>query len=448
MNTQQQMLGTEPIGKLLIKYSVPAIIGMMVNGLYNVVDRIFIGNIPNVGSIAIAGVGVTTPIMTIILAFAMLIGIGAVTNISIKLGQGRKEVAEKIVGNAIFLSILIGLLITVVGLVFQNPILSAFGASEESMYFAKEYITIILVGCVFNIIAFVLNSVIRGDGNPKLAAIIMVVGCGLNIVLDAIFIFPFGMGIKGAALATVLSQIITAIWAICYYLRGKSNLQFHTGNLRLEAALVKGIFSIGCAPFAMQIAASLTQVISNNALKAQGGDLAIGAMATISSISLMLLMPIVGVNQGSQPIIGYNYGAGNYARVTKTLKICMTVAIVGLSLAWVGIQMFPHVMVGMFNGDPELMAITVSGLRRYLIVMPLIAIPYLGSNFVQSIGKAKQAMVLSLLRQVIIFIPALLILPKFMGLDGIWFAQPIADIVATLITIFVVRKEICSYQSN
>lgn len=448
MNTQQQMLGTEPIGKLLIKYSVPAIIGMMVNGLYNVVDRIFIGNIPNVGSIAIAGVGVTTPIMTIILAFAMLIGIGAVTNISIKLGQGRKEVAEKIVGNAIFLSILIGLLITVVGLVFQNPILSAFGASEESMYFAKEYITIILVGCVFNIIAFVLNSVIRGDGNPKLAAMIMVVGCGLNIVLDAIFIFPFGMGIKGAALATVLSQIITAIWAICYYLRGKSNLQFHTGNLRLEAALVKGIFSIGCAPFAMQIAASLTQVISNNALKAQGGDLAIGAMATISSISLMLLMPIVGVNQGSQPIIGYNYGAGNYARVTKTLKICMTVAIVGLSLAWVGIQMFPHVMVGMFNGDPELMAITVSGLRRYLIVMPLIAIPYLGSNFVQSIGKAKQAMVLSLLRQVIIFIPALLILPKFMGLDGIWFAQPIADIVATLITIFVVRKEICSYQSN
>lgn len=448
MNTQQQMLGTEPIGKLLIKYSVPAIIGMMVNGLYNVVDRIFIGNIPNVGSIAIAGVGVTTPIMTIILAFAMLIGIGAVTNISIKLGQGRKEVAEKIVGNAIFLSILIGLLITVVGLVFQNPILSAFGASEESMYFAKEYITIILVGCVFNIIAFVLNSVIRGDGNPKLAAMIMVVGCGLNIVLDAIFIFPFGMGIKGAALATVLSQIITAIWAICYYLRGKSNLQFHTGNLRLEAALVKGIFSIGCAPFAMQIAASLTQVISNNALKAQGGDLAIGAMATISSISLMLLMPIVGVNQGSQPIIGYNYGAGNYARVTKTLKICMTVAIVGLSLAWVGIQMFPHVMVGMFNGDPELMAITVSGLRRYLIVMPLIAIPYLGSNFVQSIGKAKQAMVLSLLRQVIIFIPALLILPKFMGLDGIWFAQPIADIVATLITIFVVRKEIRSYQSN
>lgn len=448
MNTQQQMLGTEPIGKLLIKYSVPAIIGMMVNGLYNVVDRIFIGNIPNVGSIAIAGVGVTTPIMTIILAFAMLIGIGAVTNISIKLGQGRKEVAEKIVGNAIFLSIFIGLLITVVGLVFQNPILSAFGASKESMYFAKEYITIILVGCVFNILAFVMNSVIRGDGNPKLAAMIMVVGCGLNIVLDAIFIFPFGMGIKGAALATVLSQIITAIWAICYYLRGKSNLQFHTGNLKLEAALVKGIFAIGCAPFAMQIAASLTQVISNNALKAQGGDLAIGAMATISSISLMLLMPIVGVNQGSQPIIGYNYGAGNYARVTKTLKICMTVAIVGLSLAWVGIQMFPHVMVGMFNGDPELMAITVSGLRRYLIVMPLIAIPYLGSNFVQSIGKAKQAMVLSLLRQVIIFIPALLILPKFMGLDGIWFAQPIADIVATLITIFVVRKEIRSYQSN
>lgn len=445
MNKQQQMLGTEPIGRLLLRYSVPAIIGMMVNGLYNVVDRIFIGNIPNVGPIAIAGVGITTPIMTIILAFAMLIGIGAVTQISIKLGQGQKEMAEKLVGNAIFLSVVIGLLISMIGLTFQNPILASFGASQDSLYFAKAYINIILFGCVFNIIAFVMNSIIRGDGNPKLAATIMVVGCGLNIILDALLIMVFQMGIEGAAIATVISQVVTAIWGMSYYLRGKSNLQFCKSNLKLEWHLVKGIFAIGCAPFAIQIAASLTQVISNNALKTYGGDLAIGAMATISSISLMILMPLAGLNQGAQPIIGYNYGAEKYDRATKTLKICITASLAGLALAWIAIQIFPQVMVGLFNGDSELMAMTVGGLRKYLCVMPLITISYLGSNYMQSIGKAKEAMILSLLRQVIILIPMLLFLPKFLGLDGIWFAQPIADVVATVITTVVVLREIRSY---
>lgn len=445
MNQHQQLLGTEPIGKLLIKYSVPAIIGMMVNGLYNVVDRIFIGNIPDVGPIAIAGVGITTPIMTIILAFAMLIGIGAVTNISIKLGQGQKDTAEKIVGNAIFLSIFIGILISIIGLVFQNPILESFGASADSMYFAKAYINIILAGCAFNIIAFVMNSIIRGDGNPKLAAMIMVVGCGMNIVLDAVLIFGFNLGIQGAAIATVISQVATALWGLSYYLRGKSQLKLKRTNMKLEATLVKGIFAIGCAPFAMQIAASLTQVISNNALKTYGGDLAIGAMATISSIAMMLLMPIAGLNQGAQPIIGFNYGAGKYKRAMKTFKIGISVSVIGLAFAWIGIQMFPHVIVKLFNGDPELMKLTVNGLRKYLSVMPLIAIPYLGSNYMQSIGKASHAMVLSLLRQVIILIPVLLILPKFFELNGIWFAQPIADIIATVITIMVVGKELKSY---
>ncbi|MEG0013351.1 MAG: MATE family efflux transporter [Cellulosilyticaceae bacterium] len=446
MNQSEQILGTEPIGKLLIKYSVPAIIGMVVNGLYNVVDRIFIGNIPGVGPLAIAGVGVTMPIMTIILAFGMLIGIGTVTSVSIKLGQGKKEEAEKLIGNAIALSVIIGLIISVVGLLFGDQILQSFGASPESLEYAKAYINIILMGCIFNIIAFVMNCSIRGDGNPKLAAIIMIVGCGTNIILDALFIFGLNMGIQGAALATVISQILTAVWGLAYYMKGKSNLKFAKSSLRLEKKLVKEIVAIGCAPFAMQIAASLIQVISNNALRVHGGDLGIAAMATITSIAMMLLMPIGGLTQGAQPIIGYNYGAEKYDRATKTFNICLLIATIALGIAWVFIQTFPEAVVSLFSSDPELVNITVNGLKKYLVVLFLVGIPYMGANYMQSIGKAKEAMLLSLLRQVIILIPIVLILPNFMGLDGVWFAQPIADIIATVVTVIVVRREFKSYK--
>ncbi|MEG1278257.1 MAG: MATE family efflux transporter [Cellulosilyticaceae bacterium] len=446
MNQSEQILGTEPIGKLLIKYSVPAIIGMVVNGLYNVVDRIFIGNIPGVGPLAIAGVGVTMPIMTIILAFGMLIGIGTVTSVSIKLGQGKKEEAEKLIGNAIALSVIIGLIISVVGLLFGDQILQSFGASPESLEYAKAYINIILMGCIFNIIAFVMNCSIRGDGNPKLAAIIMIVGCGTNIILDALFIFGLNMGIQGAALATVISQILTAVWGLAYYMKGKSNLKFAKSSLRLEKKLVKEIVAIGCAPFAMQIAASLIQVISNNALRVHGGDLGIAAMATITSIAMMLLMPIGGLTQGAQPIIGYNYGAEKYDRATKTFNICLLIATIALGIAWVFIQTFPEAVVSLFSSDPELVNITVNGLKKYLVVLFLVGIPYMGANYMQSIGKAKEAMLLSLLRQVIILIPIVLILPNFMGLDGVWFAQPIADIIATVVTVIVVKREFKSYK--
>ena len=320
MKDNQQILGTEPIGKLLIKYSVPAIIGMIVNGLYNVVDRIFIGNIPGVGPLAITGLGVTMPIMTIIMAFGMLIGIGTTTNISIKLGQGKKEEAEKLIGNAITLALIVGLLISVFGLIFENQILNMFGASEGSLPYAKAYINIILLGSVFNLLGFVFNNAIRGDGNPKLSAMIMVVGCLTNIVLDALFIMVLKMGIQGAAIATITSQFITSIWGLSYYLRGKSNLKFRKTSLKLDKSLVASIFAIGSAPFAMQIAASCVQIICNNSLKTYGGDLAIGAMATINSVIMMVGMPIVGISQGAQPIIGFNYGAKKYDRAHKALK--------------------------------------------------------------------------------------------------------------------------------
>ena len=349
MKNSQQSLGTDPIGKLLIKYSVPAIIGMMVNALYNVVDRMFIGNIPNVGPMAITGLGVTMPITTIIIAFGVLIGIGATTNISIKLGQGKREEAELIIGNSLSLAGITGILVTVIGLIFSDKILTLFGASSQTLYYAKSYMDILLIGVIFSILGMVFNNIIRGDGNPKLSAVIMGVGCITNIILDAVFIFGFNMGIQGAALATVLSQGITAIWGLLYYLRGKSNLTFRKSSLKLNKYIVSGIFAIGSAPFAMQIATSLVQVISNNSLKIYGGDLAIGAMATISSIIMIFLMPVFGIVQGMQPIVGFNYGAKNYDRSKKTLKLTLLSSSVLFILGSLVIQFAPQVLVGMFN---------------------------------------------------------------------------------------------------
>ena len=448
MNKGQQILGTEPIGKLLIKYSVPAIIGMMVNALYNVVDRMFIGNIPGVGPMAITGLGVTMPIMTIILAFGMLVGIGATTNISIKLGQGKREEAEHIVGNSITLALIIGIILTVVGTIFSDSILKVFGASESTLIYAKSYMSIILLGTIFSISAMVFNNIIRGDGNPKLSAIIMAAGCATNIVLDAVLIFGFNMGIQGAALATIASQGLTAIWGFSYYLKGKSNLKFKKSSLKLDMNIVKMIFAIGSAPFAMQLATSLVQVISNNALRNYGSDLAIGAMATISSIVMIFLMPSFGLVQGMQPIVGFNYGAKNYDRAIKTFKLSLLSSSAFFIVGALLIQFVPQVLVGIFNRDPQLMDITVNGLRKYAFALPIIGISIVGTNYIQSSGKAKVAMVLSLLRQVIILIPMILILPKFLGLNGVWFAQPTADIIASAITAIVLIKEIRSYKED
>ncbi len=446
MKDNQQILGTEPVGKLLIKYSLPAIIGMIVNGLYNVVDRIFIGNIPGVGPLAITGLGVTMPIMTIILAFGMLIGVGTTTNISIKLGQGKRDEAEKLIGNAITLAVVVGLLISVIGLAFGNQILHMFGASEGSLPYAKAYINIILLGTVFNLLGFVFNNAIRGDGNPRLSATIMVVGCLTNIVLDALFIMVFNMGIKGAATATIISQFITATWGLLYYLKGKSNLKFRKSSLKLDKSLIGSIFVIGAAPFAMQIAASCVQIICNNSLRTYGGDLAIGAMATINSVITIVGMPVIGISQGAQPIIGYNYGAKNYDRAAKTFKLAASAATIGLLGGWLIVQLVPGPIVSMFNSDANLVSISIDGIRKFLSMMPLIGVSMIGSNYFQAIGKAKQAMFLSLLRQVILLVPMMLILPRILGLNGVWFAQPIADFISFAVTAVLISREIKSYK--
>lgn len=436
------------IKSLLVKYSIPAIIGMLVSALYNVVDRIFIGNMKEVGALAITGIGITMPIMTIVLAFSMLIGIGATANISIKLGEKKRESAEKIIGNIITLSIIVGVVLTLIGYLFKREILIAFGASSSTIVYAEEYIGIILLGSVFSIMGYALNSSIRADGSPKICSSIMIISCFLNIILDPILIFVFGLGIKGAAYATVSSQVLTLILSAVYYKSKKSDLKIKSKNLKLDLRIVKLVLGIGVSPFAMQLATSMVQVINNNALKIYGGDLAIGAMATVNAIAMLCFMPVYGISQGAQPVIGYNYGARKYDRVEEAYKISVKAGVVIFLVCLIGVEFFPEIIVRLFNKNKDIMEISINGLRIYLSAMPFIALGMAGGNYFLAIGKGKEAMFLSLLRQVVLLVPLIVILSKFYGLNGIWLSQPISDVISATITTFMVKSNIKLYKKS
>lgn len=437
---KENELGTAKISTLLLKFSIPAIVGMLVTSFYNIIDRMFIGHIPDVGNLAITGIGVTMPISTIILACGMLVGIGTATNISIKLGQGKKEKAEKILGNAFTLIIIISLSVTAIGLFFGKDILYLFGASENTIGYAQDYMQIIYLGTIFNMLSFGLNHSIRASGSPNIAMASMLIGAITNIILDPIFIFVFGMGVKGGAIATVIAQICSAAWGISFFLRGKANVKVRVKNFKLERHIVASIFAIGVAPFSMQIAASIVQIISNNALMTYGGDLAIGAMTIISSVSMVFMMPIFGLNQGLQPIIGYNYGAKKYDRVKLAVKYPQIVACIIAAIGVAIIQFAPEVLVRFFNKDPELLKITERGMRIFLSMLIFVGPQAIKTTYFSSIGKAKQSMFLSLLRQVLLLIPALLILPLFFDLDGVWLAGPTSDIISFIITSIMFRR--------
>lgn len=433
----QARLGEEKISKLLMEFSIPAIIGMVVNTLYNIVDRMYIGNIKDIGGLALTGVGITMPIMTIIMAFGMLIGIGTSARISLKLGEHKREEAEKHLGNAFTLIIIASVLITIIGLVFMHKILGLFGASADTEVYAREYMQIIFFGTIFNMLSFGLNHSIRSDGSPKIAMLSMLIGAGTNIILDPIFIFVFGMGVRGAAIATVISQVVSTIWILYYFTKGKSNLKIKREYLSLDKAIVLSIFSIGVSPFSMQIAQSVVQVLANNALKTHGGDLAIGAMTIINSVAMIFMMPIFGLNQGSQPIIGYNYGAEKYKRVKQAVKSATIVATIIVSIGWIITQTAPHLLISIFNRDEQLVGIASTGMRIFLFMLPVVGAQVISSNYFQSIGKAKISMFLSLLRQVILLIPCLIILPKIFGLTGVWLAGAVADGLSSLITLII-----------
>ncbi len=433
---RSKMLGEEDIKSLLLKFSIPAIVGMVVNALYNVVDQIFIGK--GVGSLGIAGVFIGNPIALILMAFGMLVGIGGNSLVSIRLGQNRDEEAQKIFGNSFVLLIIISLILSTVGLIFLEPMLRFFGASETILPYSMAYMKIILLGAPLQSIGFGLNNFIRGEGNPRTAMTTMLLGAILNTILDPIFIFVFNMGIRGAALATIIAQGASAIWVIRYFYSDKSMLKLKKENMKLEKNIIKEIISIGFAPFSMQLAASTVTMFLNNSLNTYGGDMAVSSMGIIHSITLMTLMPIFGINQGVQPIIGFNYGAERYERVREALRIAIISATTIVVIGFIIIQTMPEKIFNIFmekgTNIDELMAIGVKGLRINLSMLPVIGFQIVSSNYFQATGKPKKSAFLGLSRQVLILIPALIILPRFFGLTGVWAAAAVSDLLATITT--------------
>lgn len=430
---RSKQLGEEKVARLLLKFSIPAIIGMLVNALYNVVDRIFIGN--GVGPLGIAGITIGFPIMLVIMAFAMLIGIGANSLISIRLGEQKKEEAELILGNAMVLLISIALTISITGLLFLEPLLRIFGASEAVLPYSKDYLSIILCGTVAQTVGFGMNNFIRAEGNPKIAMLTMLIGAVLNTILDPIFIFLFGLGIRGAAIATVLSQVVSAVWVLYHFLSGRSTLKVHAKNIKLNFPVVRNIITLGAAPFLMQLAASLLNTIMNKSLSIYGGDIAVSGMGIVMSIMTLILMPIFGINQGAQPIIGYNYGARKFDRVKEALKLAIAAATIIASVGFVVTRLFPVQLVALFNDEnAELLEFGPRAITIFLTFLPIIGFQIVSANYFQAVGKPKHSAFLSLSRQVLVLIPALLILPKFFGLDGLLMAGPTADLTSSIIT--------------
>lgn len=437
---RSRQLSEESVGKLLLKFSIPAITGMLVNALYNIVDRIFVGN--GVDALAISGITIAFPIMNIIMAFGMLVGIGTSSLISIRLGQKNKEEAEQILGNAFILTIIISLIITVFGLLFLDKILVMFGAKDLVFEFSRDYTKIILIGVIFQNLAFSLNHSIRASGSPKIAMLSMLIGAIMNTILDPLFIYVFHLGVKGAAIATIMSQAVSAAWVLSFYLRNKGMISLHKRNFTLKPKLILSIFSIGVAPFAMQIAASAITFILNSSLIKYGGDIAVAAMGVINSIAMLILMPIFGINQGVQPIIGFNYGAKNFNRVKQALWLAMIGAVSIATLGFILVEIFPSAIVSVFGrNNQELIEVGAHGLRVYLAMLPFIGFQVISANYFQAVGKPKHSMFLSLTRQVIVLIPLLFILPGIFKLNGVWSAGPTADFIAFLITaVFILRE--------
>lgn len=437
MENKKDALISMPVGKLLFKFSLPAIGAMIVNSLYNLVDRIFVGKI---GGLAMTGIGLSLPFMMLLTAVTSLVGIGASALISIKLGENNKDEASGILGNAITLLISFMLFMTLIGLFFKVPILKAFGASDATMPYALDYMTIILYGAVFQGIGTGLINVVRAVGHPIKSMVIVIVGTLINIILDPILIFVFDMGISGAAWATIIAQLVTSILVIGHFLSEQSLIKIKKHELKLRFVTIKSILSIGFAAFAMQLSSVVVSIISNNALKTYGGDIAIGAMTIINSIMVLFLMSAMGVTQGAAPIIGFNYGAKQFSRVKKVLNLELATVTSICTITFLLVQIFPVMLSSIFTSEPELITKASSGMRLFLLMLPLISTQIVGASYFQAIGEAKKATFLGLLRQVLLLIPLLLILPHFLGLNGVWGAGTLSDFISSLIAIVALKS--------
>ncbi len=439
-------LGTQPIGKLLTQYAIPAIIAMTASSLYNMIDSIFIGH--GVGAMAISGLAITFPLMNLAAAFGSLVGAGAATIASVKLGQKDYKAAQQILGNVITLNLVIGIAFTVVTLLFLDPILYFFGASEATIPYARDYMVVILLGNVVTHSYLGLNSMLRSAGYPRKAMFATIMTVVINIVLAPLFIFIFDMGIEGAALATVLAQAIALAWLVKLFCNKGEQLHLQRGIYRLRRNLVENIIGIGMAPFLMNLAACFIVILINKGLKQYDGDLAIGAFGIVNRITFLFIMIVMGLNQGMQPIAGYNYGAQQYQRVNRVMKLTIVAATVVTTVGFLVGELLPELAVKAFTTDPTLVEMGARGMRIVVMFYPVIGFQMVTSNFFQSIGMAKKAIILSLSRQVMILIPCLIVLPLFWGADGVWFSMPISDAAASVIAAVMLCRQFKQFKKR
>ncbi len=440
-------LGTQSIRALLIQYAVPAIIAMTASSLYNMVDSIFIGQ--GVGALAISGLALTFPLMNLGAAFGSLVGMGASTLISLRFGQRDYAEAQNILGNVLVLNTIIGVLFGVICLIFLDPILYFFGASEMTIGYARDYMKIILAGNVVSHMFFGLNAILRAAGHPKRSMGATINTVVINAILDPLFIYGFKWGIQGAAIATILSQGISLVWQLYIFSDKRELLHFKRGIYRLRSNIVKNIFAIGMSPFFMNCAACLVVIFINKGLKEYGGDLNVGAYGIVNRIAFVFVMIVMGLNQAMQPIAGYNYGAKEYGRVKRVLRLTIIAATMVTTVGFIVGQFFPYYAVAAFTTDEQLIALAVTGMRITLIAFPIVGVQMVISNFYQSIGMEKHAIFLSLSRQLIFLLPCLFILPvvftkytSFDGSWGVWCSMPISDIITSVIAIIMMRHQI------
>lgn len=443
-------LGTEPIRKLLMKYAMPGIIAMTAMSIYNMVDSIFIGH--GVGAMALSGLTVAKPFMDICAAFGTLVGVGASSLVAIKLGEKDYRSANDVLANVVILNVLLGSLIMVIGLFWLDPILYAFGASDTTIVYAREYMEIILLGNIMTHIYYGLNSMLRSIGHPRISMYATILAVSLNVVLDPIFIFVLDMGVRGAALATILSQLVSVVVEMIIFLNPKEVIHFHRGIWRLKRDITMRALGIGAAPFLMHMAACFVVIVLNNQLKRYGGDMAIATFGMTNRFIFFFAMIVMGIQQGMQPIVGYNYGAKLYARMLRTFKLSVYCATCVMGTLFLFGEIFPEGFIRLFTHDEELIAQSIAPARIMLAVMFMIGFPMITGNFYTSIGIPGKAIFLSLSRQVLYLIPLILLLPlafealHWSPLMGVWWAFPISDSMSAITAACMVNKDIRAFR--
>ena len=436
MHTEQENpLGTERVGRLLLR--LPAVTAQLVNMLYNIVDRIYIGHIPDVGAAALTGVGVTFPVIMVIAAFSALIGMGGAPRASIKMGQNDDDGAEEIMGNCLTVLIGISVVLTAVFLLFGRDLLLLFGASGDTIGYASSYMNIYVCGTLFVQLALGMNSFISSQGFAKTSMITVVIGAAINIALDPLFIFTFGLGVQGAALATVLSQAVSAVWVMCFLRGKKTHLRIRRRYLRPRASVMLPVLALGVSPFIMQSTESLVNIALNSSLQTYGGDLAVGAMTILASLMQVLTLPIMGIAQGAQPIAGFNFGAGKNDRVRKTFRLLLISSVTFATVMWLAMMFIPQVFISLFNNDPELMKVTVWAVRIYMGGAFALGAQFACQQTFIAVGQAKVSLLLALLRKIVLLIPLIYILPNFFAdkVFAVFLAEPVSDLLAATITV-------------